>query len=219
MPHPHWPLFDLVVRTPRITVRYLDDELGSRLAALAARGVHDPEFMPFVLPWTDVPSPDLERNALRWYWRSRAETRPESWNIQFAVFENDQLVGSTVALADNFPTVRTFETGSWLGRRFQGGGIGTEMRIATLHLGFLGFDALTATTAAFADNGPSGGVTRKLGYEPNGIGWLERRGDRAQINRFVMTRRHFLDNVHRDDIEIEGDAAVRDFLGIARAGV
>ena len=218
MPHPHWPLFDLVVRTPRITVRYLDDPLGDQLATLAAQGVHDPEFMPFVLPWTDAPSPDLERNALRWYWRGRAETRPESWNLQFAVFEADQLVGSTVALADNFPTVRTFETGSWLGRRFQGCGIGTEMRIATLHLGFLGLDALAATTAAFADNGPSTGVTRKLGYEPNGIGWLERRGDRAEINRFVMTRQHFLDHIRRDDIEIEGDAEVRDFLGIATLG-
>ena len=92
MPHPHWPLFDLVVRTPRITVRYLDDALGDQLAALAAQGVHDPEFMPFALPWTDVPSPELERNALRWYWRSRAETGPDSWNLQFAVFEGDELV-------------------------------------------------------------------------------------------------------------------------------
>ena len=72
------------------------------------------------------------------------------------------------------------------------------------------------TTAAFADNGPSTGVTRKLGYEPNGVGWHERRGQRAEINRFVMSRQHFLDHIHRDDIEIEGDAEVRDFLGIAR---
>ena len=123
---------------------------------------------------------------------------------------------TTAVIADNFPTVRAFETGSWLGRRFQGRGIGTEMRIATLHLGFLALDASTATTAAFADNGPSTGVTRKLGYEPNGVGWLERRGQRAEINRFVMSRQHFLDHIHRDDVEIEGDAEVRDFLAIAR---
>ena len=43
------------------------------------------------------------------------------------------------------------------------------MRIATLHLGFLGLDALEASTGAFEDNLASLGVTRKLGYEPNGI--------------------------------------------------
>ena len=219
MPHPHWPLFDLVVRTPRITVRYLDDALGDQLAALAAQGVHDPEFMPFALPWTDVASPELERNALRWYWRCRAETDPDSWNLQFAVFEGDELVGTTAALADKFPTVRAFETGSWLGRRFQGQGIGTEMRIATLHLGFLGFDAVTATTGAFHDNAASLGVTRKLGYEPNGVAMHERRGERAQSNRFLMTREHFLEHLRREDIEIDGDEPVRDFLGIARTGV
>lgn len=217
MPHPYWPLFDLVVRTPRLTLRYLDDPLGDALAALAAQGVHDPELMPFTLPWTDVPPPELERNALRWYWRSRAETGPESWNLQFAVFDGDELVGTTAAIADKFPSVRTFETGSWLGRRFHGRGIGTEMRIATLHLGFLGFDGLLATTAAFADNAASLGVTGKLGYEPNGVSWLERRGSRAEINRFVMSREHFLEQVRRDDIEIEGDEAVRAFLGISRA--
>ena len=214
MPHPYWPLFDLVVRTPRLTVRYLDDPLGDALAALAAQGVHDPEYMPFTLPWTDAASPELERNALRWYWRSRADTSPDSWNLQFAVFEGDELVGTTAAIADKFPTVRTFETGSWLGQRFQGRGIGTEMRIATLHLGFLGLDASNATTAAFEDNAPSMGVTRKLGYEPNGVAWLERRGASAQIKRYLMTRDHFREHLQRDDIEIEGDEAVREFLGI-----
>jgi RimJ/RimL family protein N-acetyltransferase len=217
MGHPHWPLFDLVVRTPRLTVRYIDDPLGDELAALAAQGVHDTEFMPFTLPWTDVAPPELERNALRWYWRSRAETGPESWNLQFAVFDGDDVVGTTALIADKFPVVRTFETGSWLGRRFQGRGIGTEMRIATLHLGFVGFDALVATTAAFADNGPSLGVTRKLGYAANGVTWLDRRGARAEINRFTMSRAHFLEHIQRDDIEIEGDEPVREFLGITPA--
>ena len=219
MAHPHWPLFDLVIRTPRVTLRYLDDALGDALAALAAGGVHDPGFMPFTMPWTDVPSPELERNALRFYWRSRADTSADSWNLMFAVFEGDELVGTTSALADRFPIVRAFETGSWLGRRFQGRGIGTEMRIATLHLGFLGLDASTATTGAFEDNGPSLGVTRKLGYEPNGIGLHDRRGERAQSNRFLMTRQHFLEHIRREDVEIEGDAPVREFLGISPTGV
>jgi RimJ/RimL family protein N-acetyltransferase len=214
MPHPHWPLFDLAVRTPRLTVRYLDDALAVELATLAAGGIHDPDTMPFAMPWTDVPSPELEQNALRFYWRSRAETARESWDLLFAVLEDDEVVGSTSLLANAFPVVRTFETGSWLGRHFQGRGLGTEMRIATLHLGFLGLDGLLATTAAFDDNLASLGVTRKLGYEPNGVLHHQRRGARATSHRFLMTRQFFLDHVRRDDIEIDGDAAVRELLGI-----
>lgn len=214
MPRPYWPLFDLVVRTPRLTVRYLDDALAVELATLAATGIHDPDTMPFADPWTDVPSPELERNALRFYWRTRAETAPESWNLLFAVLEGDDVVGSTSLGANRFPVVRTFETGSWLGRRYQGRGLGTEMRIATLHLGFLGLDALEARTGAFEDNLASLGVTRKLGYEPNGVAVHDRRGARAVSYRFRMTRQYFMDHVQRDDIEIHGDAPAREFLGI-----
>ena len=214
MPHPYWPLFDLVVRTPRLTLRYLDDALAVELATLAAAGIHDPDTMPFAMPWTDVPSPELEQNAFRFYWRCRAETTPDSWQLQFAVLEGAETVGSTSLIASAFGVVRTFETGSWLGRRFQGRGLGTEMRIASLHLGFLGLGALEATTGAFDDNMASLGVTRKLGYEPNGVAVHERRGARAQSHRFRMTRQYFRDHVQRDDIEIEGDAAVRELLGI-----
>jgi len=53
MLHPTWPLFDLEVRTPHISMRYVDDELATQLAELAAVGVHDPATMPFMTPWTD----------------------------------------------------------------------------------------------------------------------------------------------------------------------
>ena len=214
MAHLYWPLFDVVVRTPRLTLRYVDDALGVELATLAAAGIHDADTMPFALPWTDAPSPELERNALRFYWRSRAQTSPEAWNLLFVVLEGDEVVGSTSLGAEGFPVVRTFETGSWLGRRFQGRGLGTEIRIATLHLGFLGLDALEARTGAFDDNLASLAVTRKLGYEPNGVAVHDRRGARAQSHRFRMSREHFLDQLRRADIEIDGDIAARELLGI-----
>ena len=216
MVHPHWPLFDLEVRTPRLTMRYLDDELGTQLASLAAAGVHDPDVMPFIIPWTDATSPDLERDAMRFYWRSRAETKPDHWNVSFAVLVDGVLVGSTGLTANDFPVTRSFETGSWLGRAHQGRGIGTEMRIATLHVGFLAFDALVATTRAFEDNASSLGVTRKLGYVFNGIDHLERRGALGRIEHYRMDRDHFVDHVRRDDVTISGDEAVRELLGITR---
>ncbi len=73
-------------------------------------------------------------------------------------------------MANHFPTLRVFETGSWLGRRFQGHGIGTRMRQAMCTLAFdhLGFEEVTS--AAFLDNPASLGVSRKVGYVPNGGG-------------------------------------------------
>lgn len=215
MAHPHWPLFDLEVRTPRLTIRYLDDALGTELATLASHGIHDPEFMPFSMPWSDAESPDLERDALRFYWRCRAETTPTRWSLQFAVIEGGTLVGTTNLIATAFPVTRTFETGSWLGRAHQGRGIGTEMRVASLQLGFVAFGALLATTGAYRDNGPSLGVTRKLGYEPNGIATHDRRGAFAEIERYRMTRAHFVETLQRDDIELIGVEPARELLGIS----
>ena len=67
-----WPLFDLVVETPRLTLRYVDDELAVELVELAVRGIHDPATMPFSIPWTDLPSARFEREALQFYWGRRA---------------------------------------------------------------------------------------------------------------------------------------------------
>lgn len=67
MANDHWPLFDLEVRTPHLTLRYLDDDLTAELVAVAARGVHDPATTPFSIPWTDLPSPQMEREAMRFY--------------------------------------------------------------------------------------------------------------------------------------------------------
>jgi PPOX class probable F420-dependent enzyme len=39
MGHPYWPLFDVVIRTPRLEVRYPDDSLLIELATVAAQGV------------------------------------------------------------------------------------------------------------------------------------------------------------------------------------
>lgn len=63
----YWPLFDLEVRTPRLTLRYVDDDLAEQLATLAAGGVHDPSFMPFSTPWTDAPPGELERNTVQYH--------------------------------------------------------------------------------------------------------------------------------------------------------
>jgi RimJ/RimL family protein N-acetyltransferase len=216
VPHPIWPFFDLRVTTPRLELLPIDDTVGAELAELAAKGVHDPSFMPFAFEWTDVPPPQLQRNTMQFYWRSRAELRPDAWTLNFGVAVDGELVGSTGFITHHFPTTRVFETGSWLGLAHQGKGIGTEMRIATLHLGFLGFGGRVATTSAFDDNAASQGVTRKLGYRENGASWKQRRGAAARSLQFEMNREFFDAQVRRDDIRLHGVEACLPLLGLAQ---
>lgn len=215
MGHPYWPPFDLEVRTPWLTLRALTDEVAVELAALAAEGIHEPDFMPFAIPWTRHDSPALERQALQFYWRCRAEMAPGRWNLNFGVVVDDTIVGTTGLIAQDFPRMRQFETGSWLGREFQGRGIGKEMRLAALTLGFVGFGAEWTHTGAWHDNGPSLGVTRSLGYREQG--WRRALRDEHAPDRligFEMRREHFESELRRDDIELFGVAPVREFLEI-----
>jgi RimJ/RimL family protein N-acetyltransferase len=214
MGHPYWPMFDLEIRTPRLSIRYPEDETLVELAALAAAGIHDPTTMPFGIPWTDQPSPQLERSALQFHWRSRAELSPESFRLPLAVREGVELVGLTDLFATRFETTKQFETGSWLGREFQGRGIGKEMRLATLALGFDGLGADYALTAAWHDNGPSNGVTRALGYDLVGRTRDVRRDEAVEQLQYRMDRTHF-DTIRRDDIELRGVEGVREFLQLA----
>ena len=122
---------------------------------------------------------------------------------------DDTVVGSTSLVTSEFAVTRTFETGSWLGREYQGHGLGKEMRHATLQLGFDGFGAEQATTGAFTDNAASLGVTRSLGYEPNGRLRHQRRGEVAETLRFRMSREHWA-TIRRDDISLHGVEAAAD---------
>lgn len=213
MANDHWPLFDLEVRTPMLTLRYLDDSLAGQLVAVAKRGVHDPAVMPFIVPWTDLPSPQMEQEAMRFYARTRADIQPAAWNLQFAVIVEDAVIGSCDLGAKHFATLRQFQTGSWLGREFQGHGLGKEMRMACLTLGFDGLGAQFAHTGLWHDNAPSLGVTRSLGYEVEGRRRELRRGEADELIGFRMPQDHWA-TIRRDDIMISGSDAAREFLGI-----
>jgi RimJ/RimL family protein N-acetyltransferase len=199
----YWPLLGLRITTPHLELRYPDDELAFALAELAGRGIHDPASMPFGVPWTDTPPVQLERQALQHYWLQRATTAPAEWSIDFAVLVNGEVVGCQGVMTKDFPTRRTFTTGSWVGQSQQGRGIGKEMRQAVLHFGFEGLGATTAETAAWHDNAASLGVTRHLGYEPNGEGVELRRNDPDRMLRFRMERAQW-EQARRADIHLLG---------------
>jgi len=170
-----WPLFGLVVRTPRLEIRLPREEEFGALLALIADGIHDPATMPFTAPWTDRPSPARERESAQWWWRQRAEWAAEKWNL----------------------------TGSWLGLAHQGQGLGKEMRQAILHLAFAGLGALEAHSGAFFDNEASLATSRAVGYQPNGEALGPRREGAARLLNVRIDRATWEER-RRDDIELVG---------------
>jgi hypothetical protein len=83
-----------------------------------------------------------------------------------------------------------------------------------LRLLFDGFDAADATTEAFDENPESNGVTRALGYAPNGVVLQDRQGTVATEKRYRMTREAWAarPEAHRPDVTLEGVAPVRAML-------
>ena len=98
------------------------------------------------------------------------------------------VVGTQGMTGDNFAVRREVGTGSWLGRDFQGQGIGTEMRAAMLFLAFEGLGAEQATSGAFDYNTASLGVSRKLGYRDDGIDVYAIRGRAETTIRLRLDR-------------------------------
>lgn len=202
MAHPYWPLYDVVVRTPRLELGLPDEDQLVALATLAGEGVHDPSWMPMG-GWTDQPSPQLERGVLHWHWGQRANWRPDQWSFDVVVLVDGEVVGTQGMAARDFGVLRSVDTGSWLGLRFQGQGLGKEMRAAMLHLAFEGLGALVANSVFWHDNAPSRGVSASLGYQPNGDRWVVRRGGRDREELVKLSRDRWLER-RRDDITIEG---------------
>jgi len=207
-----WPLHDLSLRTERLELRLASHCDLVALAQLAYDGVHDPAEMPFGVPWTDQSPEERARATMQWHWRQWAETTPESWQLPFVVLEAGKVVGTQELAAKQFGVRREVLTGSWLGQAHQGRGIGKEMRAAVLHLAFAELGALWATTSAFDDNAASLGVTRRLGYEPDGMDVHERRGAPATMLRYRLSFAQW-EQAPRIDVRVEGIDACRSLLG------
>ncbi|MEV5830362.1 GNAT family N-acetyltransferase [Spirillospora sp. NPDC052242] len=199
----HWPMFGLTLRTPRLELRLPDLAELHALAELAADGVHDPGTMPFMTAWTDGTPEERARNAMQYHWRQLAEWTPRKWCLDLVVFLDGRVVGTQGVSAAEFAVVREVGTGSWLGRRHQGRGIGTEMRAAVLELAFAGLGAETAASTAFVDNPASLAVSKKLGYEPNGVDRVRVHDEIRRDQRLLLDRAGW--ERHRTvDVEIAG---------------
>lgn len=210
----HWPLLGLRITTPSLELRTPTDADLAELVNLVLVGIHDPDTMPFSNGWTDTESPELERGALQYWWRCRADFTALKWDPPFVVVSEGTIVGVQSLAANNFPVLRTAETGSWLGRNHQGAGIGTEMRRAIVSFAFECLDAQAVTSAAYSDNRASQQVSLATGYEPNGTVFEQRRGERAELIRYILTCERWSQVNTNADIHIEGFEACRDMFGL-----
>jgi RimJ/RimL family protein N-acetyltransferase len=207
-----FPPFGLRIESGPLVLRPITDEVMPQLIQLALSGIHAPEAMPFFVPWTDAPAPELPFNYAQYHWGLRAGWRREAWNLEFAVEWDGQIVGCQGFFSEHYLVMRTGETGSWLGRGFQGRGIGTAMRKAICAFVFDHLDAEQITSAAYADNPASNAVSRKVGYLPNGISRKTRRpGEWQDSQQWLLTPENL---VRGPELTVTGAEAFRSFIGL-----
>jgi RimJ/RimL family protein N-acetyltransferase len=207
-----WPLFGLVLRTPRLELRVPSLEQLAALAELADEGVHDPAAMPFLVPWTDLPPGPRGRSVVQYQWRQWGALTPQQWTLELAVLVDGEPVGIQSIGGTEFAVTRELHTGSWLGRRHHGRGIGTEMRAAVLQLAFDGLGADWAVSSALDGNHASIGVSRKLGYADDGIALQTVRGQRRIDRRFRLDRDTWATS-RTVPVRMEGLEPCRELLG------
>ncbi len=171
------PLYGLTLRTPRLELRLGTPADVEELGELARRGIHPPDEMPFAVAWSDrIREPSFATEFAAYHAAGLSSWSPESWRLDLLTWEGPDLVGTQSILAEGFSNQRAVGTGSWLGKAFQGRGIGTEMRTAVLELAFRGLGAQAATSGWLEGNLASARVAQKLGYSETGLSEISPRG-------------------------------------------
>ncbi len=213
-----WPLFGLTLTTPRLTLRIVRDEDIPPLLEAALAGVHEPQVMPFDVPWTDAAPDKLRRNFAQHQWRQRVSVQPNDWTLNFAVILDGVPIGVQDLAARDFSFRRTVSSGSWLTQSQQGKGLGTEMRAAILLIAFDHLGAEVAESGATSWNAASRGVSRRLGYSENGRGRrVTRPGEVTETVAMRLLKKDFVRP--KWDVRVDGlDAALKDLIDVVEAG-
>ncbi|WP_430591703.1 GNAT family N-acetyltransferase [Humidisolicoccus flavus] len=182
-----WPASGVRIAHGDMELRWIDDELLRELAELATRGIHDDDAMPFEFPWTRGTPGEVARSVMDFQWAARSKVGPERFVLELAVIVDGHPVGIQGISSSHWARLRETETGSWLGREFQGRGFGHRMRSLILHLCFDGLGAEFVTSTAFTDNPASNAVSRRAGYEDDGIQRVVHDGRVRTLNRFRLS--------------------------------
>jgi RimJ/RimL family protein N-acetyltransferase len=218
MTYAWWPLFDLRLAGPRLRLRPMREaDLDQLAAELPDDQEQDPAFYRFA-----VDDQRLRRGMVNHqvYWRAMGTWKPEVWRLSFVVIADGEIIGlQELEGVDNFAITSTVDTSSYLIRAARGLGYGKEMRRAVLALGFGPLGARAAITSAWHDNGASLGVSRSLGYQPNGesLNGRELAGGKLEADVMVhlrMRREEWLASGQAGGFEITGFDPCRQLFGL-----
>lgn len=128
-------MFDISLTTPELELRHVTEADLARLTEILP---DDVEQNPSSTTYDGL---DSSRNRAavvhQDYWRARGAWRPESWALSFAVFHHGELVGKQGLEGDDFPTLRTVDSFSFLTGAARGRGWGKQTRAAVLTLAFV----------------------------------------------------------------------------------
>ena len=198
------PLYGLRLRTDRLELRLPDEDELIQLARLAEGGIHDPEEMPFAVPWTDgIGKPGFVDSFVAYHLGVRSSWTADEWQLELGVWAADELIGVQAVVGHQFPRTKELKTGSWLSQDFQGRGYGAEMRAAVLELAFHGLGAEAALSSSLDGVAASLRISQKLGYVEDGESWLEVRGQRRLDRHLRLTRDRWTDQ-ERISVRISG---------------
>jgi RimJ/RimL family protein N-acetyltransferase len=205
-----WPLFDLRLQCGPVSLRAVTDDDLTRLAAILPDDVDlDPRAERFV---GLEPGPDRLRRFVQGIWRSRGTWSPGSWCLDLLVEVDGEPVGLQSLEGEDFPRLRTVDSGSWLVPTARGRGLGVAMRTAVLGLAFDHLDAVAAVSSAVLDNAASLGVSRRLGYADNGISRTDSPAGVVELQHLRLTRDTWLAGRHR--VAVTGLEPCRAWFGL-----
>ena len=201
MSHPYWPVFDLRLRTADLELRPMTEADLTQLADELPDDLgQDPSATTY-----DVADARVRRGIIvhQGYWKYYGSWRPEAWRLNFVVRQGGQLIGVQELEGNEFLSLRTVDTSSYL-------------VAAVLALAFGPLAAEAAITSAWHDNHASLGVSRALGYQPNGVSRMEREGGRGVdvLTHLMLKRDDWLASGFGDDVEIEGFEPCRPLFGL-----
>ena len=198
----HWPLFAIRIRIGDVALRPAREaDLPTLVDLLPDDVEHDPSSELF-------DGLDLEGNRRRifvqTYWRSAGTWSPERWWLPFLVTHEGRIVGLQTLEGEHFAELRVVDSSSWLATAARGRGVGVSMRAGILALAFDHLGAEAAVTSAREENAASLGVSRRLGYEDNGISRSRSPSGPCTLRHMVLSRRAWEASGRGARVEVRG---------------
>lgn len=206
-----WPFFDLRLTCGEVLLRGVTDaDLDVLLGVLPDDLEHDPRTER--LAGLDDET-DRRRMVAADVWKHRGTWSPTSWCLDLAVEVAGEPVGVQALEGEDFPQLRTVDSFSWLAAHVRGRGLANQMRACILTMAFEHLDAVAAVSSARTDNPASLAVSRRLGYEDNGLSRTDTPTGVTELQHVRLTRDRWQPG--QWPVEVSGVEATLPWFGLS----